>query len=92
VARPRIVVGGDGWDASRVALRWASSLAALGEGADLEAVMTWEAPPSYGWATMGWAEGTSTRSMQDACERELASVVEQTCRADAPGGTAPDRS
>jgi len=49
-AKPRtIVVGVDGSEPSKRALRWAAHQAKL-TGAQLEAVTTWEYPPTFGWA------------------------------------------
>ncbi|MGA3147498.1 MAG: universal stress protein [Acidimicrobiales bacterium] len=45
----RIVVGTDGSPASTKAVEWAARQAEL-TGADLEVVMTWEWPTSYGWS------------------------------------------
>lgn len=45
----RIVVGVDGSESSKKALRWAARQAAL-TGATLEAVTGWEYPAFYGWA------------------------------------------
>ena len=45
----RIVVGHDGSASSLAALSWAARQAAL-TGSTLEIVMTWEWPPSFGWA------------------------------------------
>ncbi|MDQ7908997.1 universal stress protein [Phytohabitans sp. ZYX-F-186] len=45
----RIVVGIDGSEASKDALRWAVRQAKL-TGAPIEAVMAWEFPAYYGWA------------------------------------------
>ena len=45
----RIVVGVDGSPASVAAVEWAAHQAEL-TGADLEALMTWEWPESYGWS------------------------------------------
>lgn len=47
----RIVVGVDGSQPSVKALRWAARQAAM-TGANLEAVIAWELPSSYGWAGM----------------------------------------
>jgi nucleotide-binding universal stress UspA family protein len=44
-----IVVGVDGSDSSRRALRWAADQAKL-TGAELTVVTTWEYPPTLGWA------------------------------------------
>jgi nucleotide-binding universal stress UspA family protein len=45
----RIVVGVDGSDGSKAALRWAARQAEL-TGARLEAITGWEYPAFYGWA------------------------------------------
>jgi nucleotide-binding universal stress UspA family protein len=49
--KARIVVGIDGSDQSVSALRWAGQLART-FGADLEAVIAWEYPQSFGWAAI----------------------------------------
>jgi nucleotide-binding universal stress UspA family protein len=49
--RGTIVVGVDGSDHSRKALRWGAQLAAI-FGARLHAVIAWEYPPSFGWAAV----------------------------------------
>jgi nucleotide-binding universal stress UspA family protein len=46
---PLIVVGVDGSEPSRRALRWAADQAKL-TGAELNVVTTWEYPPTLGWA------------------------------------------
>jgi nucleotide-binding universal stress UspA family protein len=46
---PMIVVGVDGSEASKRALRWAADQARL-VGAELKVVTTWEYPPTLGWA------------------------------------------
>ncbi len=48
---PRIVVGVDGSDHSKLALRWAVRLA-RSFGARIEAVSSWEFPTTYGWAAL----------------------------------------
>jgi nucleotide-binding universal stress UspA family protein len=45
----RVIVGVDGSEASKRALRWAATYAAA-TGAPLEAVSSWEMPATYGWA------------------------------------------
>ncbi len=49
--RGRIVVGVDGSAPSKVALRWAARIAPVISG-DIQAVIVWEYPVSYGWATV----------------------------------------
>jgi nucleotide-binding universal stress UspA family protein len=46
---PTIVVGVDGSDSSKLALKWAARQAKL-TGAQLNVVTTWEFPPTLGWA------------------------------------------
>lgn len=46
-ATPRIVVGVDGSEPSKEALRWAARIAAA-TGADIEAVTAWDYPSNYG--------------------------------------------
>ena len=50
-SQPRIVVGIDGSDQSANALRWAAHMARI-FAARLEAVIAWEFPASFGWATV----------------------------------------
>ncbi len=47
--RGHIVVGVDGSEPSRAALRWAVRIAPVVDGV-IEAVTTWEIPSNYGWA------------------------------------------
>ena len=47
--RPRIVVGADGSDGSKHALRWGAQQAEL-TGADVEAIIAWHYPAFFGWA------------------------------------------
>lgn len=47
-AQPKIVVGVDGSEGSRHALRWAAKQAEL-TGATLEVITSWEYPATYGW-------------------------------------------
>jgi nucleotide-binding universal stress UspA family protein len=50
---PRIVVGVDGSEPSRLALQWAAFLAAP-LGATVDAVGAWQLPVTYGWAAPQW--------------------------------------
>ena len=45
--RPRVVVGVDGSEGSKQALRWAAYVATTA-GADIEAVTAWDFPLGYG--------------------------------------------
>jgi len=72
--RPTIVVGVDGSEPSRRALRWAAEQAAL-TGADLNIVTTWEFPTTYGWAPpypQGFDPEADTRkALQDTVDEVL---------------------
>ena len=50
--RQRIVVGVDGSDSSKAALRWAIRQAKL-TGGSVDAVTAWRYPAGYGWAPVG---------------------------------------
>lgn len=68
----RIVVGVDGSDHSRKALRWAAQLATI-FGARLEAVAAWEYPPSFGWSVVpdDWNPREDTRRMLEQTIEEM---------------------
>jgi nucleotide-binding universal stress UspA family protein len=78
----RIVVGVDGSEQSKRALRWAQHLAAP-DAARIEAVMVWEPPVTwgYGWSALagGWDP------MADA-EKELIATVDEVFGAERPVG------
>jgi nucleotide-binding universal stress UspA family protein len=52
---PRVVVGVDGSEPSKNALRWAARFAETA-GARIEAVAVWQYPASYGWAALPLGE------------------------------------
>src|SRR5664279_2280278 len=54
----RVVVGVDGSDESKLALRWAAYFA-LSAGAVIEAVTAWQYPIAFGWgaAPIAWSPG-----------------------------------
>jgi nucleotide-binding universal stress UspA family protein len=66
---PRIVVGIDGSEPSRLALRWGAFLAAP-ISATVEAVIAWQVPVTYGWAAAQW----------DPCT-EMTAVLNQSVHA-----------
>lgn len=67
----RIVVGVDGSEPSKQALRWAIEQAAL-SGATVEAVGAWEYQPNYGWGTVAAIDAAE---LADACERTVVDAV-----------------
>jgi nucleotide-binding universal stress UspA family protein len=71
--QPRIVVGVDGFESSKAALRWAVHQAKL-TGAVVEAVTAWQVP-----AAGGWLPGPDTPDYQhDACA-VLAEALTEMC-------------
>jgi nucleotide-binding universal stress UspA family protein len=62
--RPRVVVGVDGSEQSKQALRWAARFAASA-GARVEAIAAWEYPTAYGWGAIP-IEGNLEQDMAKA--------------------------
>ncbi|MHB8592874.1 MAG: universal stress protein [Acidimicrobiales bacterium] len=71
---PRIVVGVDGSDSSKEALRWAARQAKL-TGAALEVVVTWEYPTSFGWAPPYPADLDLAADARHELDEDVASVL-----------------
>ena len=70
----RIVVGHDGSASSLAALSWAARQAAL-TGSTLEIVMTWEWPPSFGWAVPVPDDFDPESDIENALDGVVAQVV-----------------
>jgi nucleotide-binding universal stress UspA family protein len=80
IAEPgRIVVGVDGSDQSKIALRWARHLAEI-TGSRVEAVMAWH-PFSYVWtlAAPEW-------DPRDDAEKALRAIIEEVWEGERPAG------
>jgi nucleotide-binding universal stress UspA family protein len=78
--KPKIVVGVDGSESSRRALRWAARQAQL-TGARLEVVITWELPTSFGWVPAYPSDFNPAKAADDEVSAALADypdVVAQT--------------
>jgi nucleotide-binding universal stress UspA family protein len=71
----RIVVGVDGPDAARAALRWAMQHAKV-SGARVEAVIAWRHPTTYDWQPTGIA-GDFAGAAQQTLSEELAALETQ---------------
>jgi nucleotide-binding universal stress UspA family protein len=69
VNQPRIVVGIDGSESSKQALRWAVEQARL-VGATVDAITVWEDPAQFGWIPVVDVEG-----LDKACKQTLAETV-----------------
>ena len=76
----RIVVGVDGSEPSKSALRWAQRFSKV-TGARIDAVTAWQIPVTFGWALMGggWKP-------EEEAEKILADAVESVFGADRPEG------
>ena len=81
-ARPRIVVGIDGSEPSKQALRWAQRLA-VGAGATVEAVTGWQYPVLTGWGT---AAIPMDYDLAETMEKMLTDTGDATFGADRPAG------
>jgi nucleotide-binding universal stress UspA family protein len=79
-ARPRIVVGVDGSEPSKQALRWARRMAA-GAGARLEAVIAWQYPVLTGW---GPGAIPLDYDLAQTMDKVLTDTVDATFGADRP--------
>lgn len=77
--RPRIVVGVDGSDPSKLALHWAARIAAA-EGARLQAIMAWQLP-NLAYASMG-----PVVEMQEAMAQALVQAVDEVFGEQRPDG------
>src|SRR5690349_18702870 len=71
---PRIVVGVDGSEQSKQALRWAAHFASTA-GARLVVLTAWEYPPTYGWSA--WPQDWNLA--EDARKALTATVDEVFC-------------
>lgn len=74
----RIVVGVDGSDGSKAALRWAVGQAEL-TGAKVEAVAAWEYPATYGWAPMY----SDDETLPELTKKQVSETVRDTLGAEA---------
>lgn len=77
--RPRIVVGVDGSDPSKLALRWAARIAAA-ENARIEAVIAWQLP------ALAYASMEPIVDMQHAMEEVLLHTVDDVFGDQRPDG------
>lgn len=76
----RVVVGVDGSDGSKHALRWAARLAAA-FGAEIDAVAAYEPTSAYGWSAL-----PPLYSPQSDVEKQLEAVVDEVFDGERPAG------
>lgn len=72
--QPRIVVGLDGSESSRQAMRWAARQAQL-TGARLDVVITWELPTSFGWVPPYPSDFNPALDAQKAADDEVSATL-----------------
>jgi nucleotide-binding universal stress UspA family protein len=72
----RVIVGVDGSEASRRALRWAADYA-VAVGSRIEAIAVWEMPATYGWISSARDE-TPTEAALKGLESVVGDVVGAT--------------
>src|ERR1700691_1406379 len=75
VVQPRIVVGVDGSESSRQALRWAAGQAQL-TGGRLEVVITWELPTSFEWVPPYPSDFNPAADAQKAGDEEVSAGLQ----------------
>jgi nucleotide-binding universal stress UspA family protein len=78
---PHVVVGVDGSETSKTALRW-SKLIATATGCTIQAVMAWEYPPSVG----GWAPTPPEWDPAEDAQKALTAAVDEVFGAERPPG------
>lgn len=83
-APARIVVGVDGSEQSKLALRWAAYVARLGS-ATIDAVMAWDYPVTFGWSA-GWSSPDSGWTPQEDAEKALAETLAEVYGEQPPAG------
>jgi nucleotide-binding universal stress UspA family protein len=79
----RIVVGVDGSEPSKLALRWAEFLAEV-TGSDVQAVNAWQPVGTYGLAGAGWAVLPNDWNPAADSEKVLTQTVDDVFGADRP--------
>jgi nucleotide-binding universal stress UspA family protein len=80
----RIVVGVDGSEQSKLALRWAAYVARLGS-ATVDAVMAWDYPVTFGWSA-GWSYPDGGWTPQEDAEKALAEALAEVYGEQPPAG------
>jgi nucleotide-binding universal stress UspA family protein len=83
-APSRIVVGVDGSEQSKLALRWAAYVARLGS-ATVDAVMAWDYPVTFGWSA-GWSYPDGGWTPQEDAEKALAEALAEVYGEQPPAG------
>ncbi len=80
----RVIVGVDGSEPSKHALRWAQFIAHA-SGSTLEVIAAWQPFPS-GWVGVGWAAMPSGFNPAQDAEKSLTATVDEVFGEDRPAG------
>jgi nucleotide-binding universal stress UspA family protein len=81
----RVVVGVDGSESSKHALRWAQFIARA-SGSTLEVVSAWQPYTAYGWMAAGWAAMPTDWNPAQDTEKALTEMIDEVFGAQRPDG------
>jgi nucleotide-binding universal stress UspA family protein len=81
----RVVVGVDGSEPSKHALRWARFIADA-SGSTLEVVAAWQAYTAFGWMGVGWAAMPTDWNPEQDAEKVLTQTIDEVFGANRPAG------
>jgi nucleotide-binding universal stress UspA family protein len=81
----RVVVGVDGSEPSKHALRWAQFMARR-TASTLEVVSAWQPYTSYGWMAAGWAAMPAGWNPAQDAEKALTATIDEVFREQRPAG------
>lgn len=81
----RIVVGVDGSEPSKVALRWAQFIAQA-TGSTISVVAVWQPFTAYGWLGAGWTTMPSGWDPADDAEKSVVATIDEVFGEQRPAG------
>ena len=81
----RVVVGVDGSEPSKHALRWAQFMARA-TASTLEVVSAWQPYNAYGWMSAGWAAMPAEWNPARDAEKALTATIDEVFREQRPAG------
>ena len=81
----RVVVGIDGSEPSKLALRWARFIARASD-SSLDVVAAWQPYTAYGWLGAGWAPAPTDWNPAEDAEKALAATIVEVFGTDRPAG------
>lgn len=83
--RNRVVVGVDGSESSKHALRWAQFIARASD-STLEVVSAWQPYTAYGWMSAGWAVMPTNWNPAQDTEKALTATIDEVFGEQRPTG------